>query len=430
MRILFIFLFSGLIHCQEYHKAIDNFLYDSDRHLFMIISGDSIFYYNHKSKLVEKNKFLNRDYNPKALVPISNNNFSYYPSNQTGVVVNKNLERVNKSLSNNFFINSSFFVHNDTLFRIGGYGFWTKYRGVSYYDTTKHIWNAYPIDFIDKEYFGILNPRISKVDDNNYLLFSGKIFDDNNPLIEYANKKIYQLDIENKTLIYKGDCPLNLGGVRVITDIDYPILLEKDGLKILDWNNNSLNFFSCTWTTNVSKQFRVFLIENNFYYIKQTNEGYKLSSSRFNFFDTKPSNVENIFNTNNYLWIILLSSGILIFYLLSFYFNKFNEIRIYKTHLNYKFKRIAINKVEYKILNILSSSDRITTNQIHHFLNTKDLHPHHIYKLIPEVMRDLAKTLNLITSNNSQVFSVSKNKTDRRISEYSIAKEFKLRLRE
>ena len=72
-----------------------------------------------------------------------------------------------------------------------------------------NIWNAYPIDFIDKEYFGILNPRIS-VDDNNYLLFSGKIFDDNNPLIEYANKKIYQLDIENKTLIYKGDCPLKI----------------------------------------------------------------------------------------------------------------------------------------------------------------------------------------------------------------------------
>jgi hypothetical protein len=62
---------------------------------------------------------------------------------------------------------------------------------------------------------------------------------------------------------------------------------------------------------------------------------------------------------------------------------------------------------------------KITTNQIHHIISNKELHPNHIYRLIPEVMRDLNKTLVLLLSNNNLVFSVSKNKTDRRIREYA-----------
>ena len=115
--------------------------------------------------------------------------------------------------------------------------------------------------------------------------------------------------------------------------------------------------------------------------------------------------------------------------LIYFYFKKFNQIKLHKTHLQYRFKKLGINEFEYEIVKVLSLNQKITTNQIHGFLNTKDLHPNHVYRLIPEVMRDLAKTFNLLTSNNNLVFSISKNKTDRRIREYLLAKEFKIRVK-
>jgi len=40
-----------------------------------------------------------------------------------------------------------------------------------------------------------------------------------------------------------------------------------------------------------------------------------------------------------------------------------------------------------------------------------------------------SETLELLTSNNNLAFTISKNKTDRRIREYVLAKEFKIRLR-
>ena len=100
---------------------------------------------------------------------------------------------------------------------------------------------------------------------------------------------------------------------------------------------------------------------------------------------------------------------------------------IHKNHLRYRLSKIGINETEFKIIKVLSLNQKITTNQIHNLLDTKDLHPNHIYRLIPEVMRDLSKSLNLLTSKNKTVFSISKNKTDRRIKEYVLDDEYKLR---
>lgn len=44
-------------------------------------------------------------------------------------------------------------------------------------------------------------------------------------------------------------------------------------------------------------------------------------------------------------------------------------------------------------------------------------------------MRDLNKTLTLLLSNNDLTFSISKNKTDRRIKEYTINLNIRVRIK-
>ena len=101
MRILFFILFSQIVFSQEPLKTIDNFLFDASNNLFKIISGDSIFCYDLNKNLVHKNKFLEKDYDVKALFPLVNKSFLYYPSNETGVVVDS---KFNMTLSNKFSI--------------------------------------------------------------------------------------------------------------------------------------------------------------------------------------------------------------------------------------------------------------------------------------------------------------------------------------
>ena len=429
MRILFFILFFQIVSSQESLKTIDNFLFDPSNNIFKIISGDRVFSYDLNKNLVHENKFLENDYDFKALYPIINNSFPYYLSNETGVVVDPEFKRIDNTKTKNFFMNSSFFVHNDTLFRVGGYGFWTKYRGVSYYNFSENNWHAYTLNSIDEKYSGVLNPVVTKLEENIYLMYAGVVFDDKNPLHEYANNKVFKIDFNKKQISYEGNSSIPLNGKPVYSDNTTTIVLRKTELMLLEWKNNLVKKYNSSWTPKVSQRFNVFLVDDEFYYIEQTKGTFKLASSKPNFTELKPFFVSEIINVNRikFLGIGLACLGLLM--LIYFFLKKFNQIVIYKTHLQYRFKKLAINEFEYEIVKVLSLNQKITTNQVHGFLNTKDLHPNHIYRLIPEVMRDLAKTFNLLTSNNNLVFSISKNKTDRRIREYTLSKEFKIRVK-
>ena len=157
MRILFFLFFIGSIYGQKHFEQIDKFLFNTESQLFEIIANDSIYCFDLDKQLV-KTRYLNiNSFNINSIDPVVSFNTSCNPSNQTGVVVNKAHERIDKTTSRDFFMNSSFFVNNDTLFRIGGYGFWTKYRGLSYFNTKDKLWYPYILNDIDNSYLGLLN---------------------------------------------------------------------------------------------------------------------------------------------------------------------------------------------------------------------------------------------------------------------------------
>lgn len=425
MRILFFIFFFGFVHSQDHYDAIDNFLYDDKSNLFQIISGDTAYFYDLNKKHVHKQHVIHDSYDIKAVVSILNN--SFYPSNETGVVLNKTFNRLDRTATKNFFINSSFLTHNDTLFRVGGYGFWTKYRGVSYYDKSQNAWYAYKLNFIDQEYQGVLNPLVAKIEKNKYIIIAGRTFDDKNPLVEYNNTKIFYLDFNTKSILFAGNILEDLTGVKVLFKNDSSFILQKTSIIKLDWKNNLIQVFSSNWTPRVSNLWDVYLIGNQFYYIEQINGNYKLSSSINTTAQQQASYTSEIVKSKKWKYLLLIFGSCILLILIYNLYQKFNKITVYNTHLTYRFKKIGINEYEYKILSVLAENNKITTNQIHSILNTQDLHPNHIYRLIPEVMRDLGKTLNLLTSKNNLVFSVSKNKTDRRIREYVLNRDFKVR---
>ncbi len=431
MRILFFILLEICIIevgcCQANMKTIDNFLYNSNSQLFNIISADSLFSYNLKAQLVSKSLFPRKDYDIKALSPLLSSTTSYYPSNETGVVVDDKFNRLDRTIHKNFFMNSSFFVHHDTLFRIGGYGFWTKYRGLSYFDKSQHLWLPYILKAIDGDYEGILNPNVNCIEEGVYVIYAGRTFDTGNPLKEFINNRVFELNFESKSITYRGESSEDLSGQRVVSDDNF-LILNKSGLTKLDWKNNIIQFFPAYWTSQVLNEFDVFLINDHFYFIEQQNDTFKLSMAPNNFANLNANYSNEIIKSNNLLMYVVPLGCIVLFIIITLLYRKSNEIVVYKTHLLYRFKTIDIDEFEFKILKLLYRDHKITTNQIHNVLNTKDLHPHHVYRLIPEVMRDLGKTLNLLTSKKELVFSVSKSKTDRRYREYFLNKAFKIRV--
>ena len=428
MRILFFTLFIGSIYGQKQFDNIDNFLFNTESKNFEIIANDSIYCFDLDKQIV-KTRYLNADnFDVNSINPVNRLNFNYYSSNQTGVVVNKAFERIDKTKSRNFFMNSSFFVNNDTLFRVGGYGFWTKYRGLSYFNTEDKLWYPYKLNDIDNSYMGLLNPKVTKADSTSFFLYAGKTFDDKDPLEEHPNFNVFVLDFKSKSIVHLGKTNQSLDGHKIISSPYNALILKKTGIERVDWSNNTVEFFDCNWTHKVSLKHNVYLVNDQFYFIEQVDHKFEITSA-LNEIDSSISQKKSLFSSKywpNLIYFPLFISIIFFFY---FFLTKHNTLYVHHDYLSYRFKKIGINSYEYEILKVLHENNKITTNQIHHILSNKALHPNHIYRLIPEVMRDINKTLILLLSNNSLIFSVSKNKTDRRIREYTFNLNISMKLK-
>ena len=215
-----------------------------------------------------------------------------------------------------------------------------------------------------------------------------------------------------------GKTTQNLDGPKIITSQYNALILKKTGIERVDWSNNTVEFFDCNWTHKVSLKHNVFLVNDQFYFIEQEDHKFKLTSA-LNEIDKSISQKKYLLVSKYWpklIYLPLFISIIIFFYSLLI---KYNTLYVHHAHLSYRFKKIGINSYEYEILKVLHEKNKITTNQIHHILSNKALHPNHIYRIIPEIIRDLNKTLVLLLSNKDLTFSVSKNKTDRRISEYT-----------
>lgn len=421
---IFLFLVSTSVFSQNNFESINNFIYDYDKQIFEIWVKDSVYEFDLNKNLIDKyQNTLHSSNNLSSIQTIYGHKKNLLVSNGSGRVFIKNDRRIDSSNTNSFFINSVSFEHNDTIFKLGGHGYWTKFRGITFFDKNQKTWESYQLSKIDKNYTGILSPKISKIDDTKFLIFGGKTFDEKTPLIEKPNRETYLLDMSNKEIVKHGDSKILLNGKKVESK---DILLNKNEITIIDWTKNKLFKYKSSWTQKVDIGFNVYLLNNKFYFIKKRDNSYILSSTPNEIQSLKVSNsVDIIYNkTEQIVYAVLIC---LVLFGLILLYKKYNTISIGEDKLSYRFRRISISIEHHKILCLATENNFITANQIHKIINTKDLHPNHVYRLISELILDIEKTIKILTNSNQAVFSVSKNKMDRRLKEYRLNPYYRIK---
>lgn len=423
MRIVFLLLTIS-VYSQKKFKSIDNFTHDYNEKTFEIWVKDSIYKFDLNKNFIEKYfnpLFMSIDI--RSIQTIHGHKNELFVSNGSGKIFNKKEGRIDSSNINSFFTNSISLEHNDTIFKIGGYGFWTKFKGIVFYDRYQKTWESYQLSNVDKNYLGLLSPKISKIDDNKFLIYGGKTFDEKNPLIEKPNHEIYLLDMSKKEIVKHGDFKFSLQGKKVESQ---DIIINKNEITVIDWKKNKLFKYNSSWSQKVDLEYNIYLLNNKFYFIEKRENSYILSSSPDEIKNLKVSNSIDIISdeTEQIIYVVLI---FLFLFGLIFIYKKHNTISIGKDKLRYRFKSISITIKHHQILCEIIKNNNITTNQIHKVLNTKDLHPNHIYRLIPEIMSDIEKSIKILTNSDQPVFSISKNKMDRRIKEYRLNPHYRIK---
>jgi hypothetical protein len=423
MRLL-LFLLTTTVFSQNEFSLIENFLYVDNE--IQVWSNDSIYRFNKNLQLVsiKKNPLVDSSYKSSSIRHVGNNSISYYLSNGSGSVYDSKLKRISDTNNSKFFNNSSSFIHNDTIYKFGGYGFWTTFKGLIYFDFNNGDWNYFNLKN-PKSFDGLFNSEIVKNEPGKYLVYGGDKLNLKNSLLREPNKNIYLIDFEKSELKYIGKSSIDFSGRKINFENGTSLNLNKNSITILDWINNTLKKYKTNWTHKVSLDYRIFMINDVIFYIEKNNKGYVLSSSEIDTNNLKIIDEHEIFKTNSFVQYIIFTILFLIVFIFYYLFKDFNKIKVRKQSIRYRFVRFKIDEEKEQILSVISKDKKISTNQLFEIISSKDLHPNHIYRLIPEVMNDISKTIKLVTRKNEEVFSISKNEKDRRIKEYRLNPNYK-----
>lgn len=425
MRLL-LFLLTTTVFSQNEFLTIENFLYVEDE--IQVWSNDSIYRFNKNLQLVsiKQNPLVVSSDKISSISHVGNNSRNYYLSNGSGDVYDSTLKRISKTNNSSFYNNSSSFIHKDTIYKFGGYGFWTSFKRLVYFDFNNGDWNYFNLKN-PKNFEGLFSSEIVKTEPGEYLVYGGDKLNLENSLLREPNRNIYLIDFKKSELINVGTTDISFSGRKINLEDGTSLNLNKNSITILDWKNNTLKKYKTNWTHRVSLDYRIFMINEVIFYIEKNNKGYVLSSSEIDINNLKIIEENQIFKTTlnvQYLTYIFLLFLLFIFYYL---FKDFNTIKVRNHSIRYRFVVFNIEPEKEKILSVLSKNQKISTNQLFEIISSKDLHPNHIYRLIPEVMNDLNKTIQIVTRKNEEVFSVSKNKKDRRINDYVLNRSYVLK---
>ena len=64
-------------------------------------------------------------------------------SGEVYTIENNQIKRLDKTTDHRMTINANVFVHNDTLLKYGGYGYWSQRNFIIYYDSKSTEWEVY-----------------------------------------------------------------------------------------------------------------------------------------------------------------------------------------------------------------------------------------------------------------------------------------------
>jgi hypothetical protein len=159
-------------------------------------------------------------------------NDEYFFINKASGLVYKNqdntLKRIDNSLDNRLLIDSYIFKHNDTIFRYGGYGFWSQRNFMIYYDESINEWEIYKINTNSYAPKGSYSGVYFK-EKNDIYFIGGKKVNEINKLESVYNEDVIKFNFDSRSFEYLGKLTFNF-------DISSLIVKDDEGFAI---NNGS-----------------------------------------------------------------------------------------------------------------------------------------------------------------------------------------------
>jgi hypothetical protein len=241
-------------------------------------------------------------------------------------LTNDSIKRIDNSFDHKMSYRSDIFVKNDTIFKFGGYGFWSARNFFTYFSETTNEWEFYNIN--KKSYLppGLSHFNSTLVGDF-YFVSGGTSIDLHNGTEYIENNKVWRFDFKKKLWVDLGTSKTSTYPYTHYIDIGNGRHLwfglkdhGRAGMSILDYGANTIEEFD--YSSSILSVGTGFFARDTIYNFRNNNFiGMQLSD-----FTGKPSSISSMYVDANTLFKSLtIVVGVIIFILvvgLVFLYNK------------------------------------------------------------------------------------------------------------
>lgn len=356
----------------------------------------------------------------------------YFINNASGLVYkvqDNDLRRVDNSLDNRLLKDSYMFQHNDTIYRYGGYGFWSQRDFIIYFDETIREWEIYNTNNNSYSPAGSYKGVYFK-NKNDVYFIGGQKVDEKNKLESIDNQDVVKFNFKTKSFEYLGKLNFNFDVYSLIVKDDEGFVINNGSQiayikpienKVLLYDKTPIQLNLKNYQEKVTNNYffdesyflEVFSNQNfetNFFKISKS-DFFNNNIEEFKLYDRS---IEDSINLSTLFLIIIF----IILILITYDRYRFNMILLSADGIIYKRVLNKLNKKEIDVIVKLINNEVITTKSILKIVENPNLsYPHNI-KIKDQFLRELNLKLSTIFNTSYDPIIVKKSKTDARIKEY------------
>ena len=343
------------------------------------------------------------------------------------------LTRIDKSYKHRMQIDATVFVKNDTVFKYGGYGFWSVRNFITFFDPISKEWEILPAQNSDIIPDGTIASMYAISSDEIIFLGGEKlnVFDQQD--FSPANE-IWKFNFKDKLWTFLGNSTLNFSDFKAHVQMGEEILFldDTDLILINPFTNKVAKFNNTTLHKKIITTKNLMPLYSNYQFVSFVNSSITGAigievRGRDEFFGPLME-TSKLYNDFNYFWLLLvlpfgfaIAMGVKKY---KHYRSRANSITVKEGGLIYKRIYYSLTIQENGILLCLLGSEGVETSSIMQFVENPNHKYSHNMRTTNKLIGELNYKLKTILKIEKDLILAAKSDKDKRIIIYTIDKTF------
>jgi len=445
--VLFILLLSSQCYSQSIDLGKFDFIsktyIDKDNKELYVFYGDSLSVIDlTELKKIRKIKLINTsDIVEGSYTIVSIKGVLYFIEIMGGGVyklLDNQIIRLDNSFTHKMTINSSIFIHNDTMFRYGGYGYWSMRNFFTYFDFSTSEWEIISPSGSKTLPEGSINSTV-KIYEDEFYIWGGETLNPFKPMEFNVFEGVWKFNIEKQSWSKLGDTKFDLSKMDLSISYNEKQIyshINSDHILMVDIINNSCIVFNKTsFQQKFYPYFKSEYIDGVFYcfLLVKSNDHILLSTRSEDEFFGQFIKEERLYTTHQNIYIILSIIGFIIIFVIlvisylhlkKWRINK-NKIIVTQKQLIYQNQILSLNEKSIKLLNLFfKSNNEVLSRNIMEIVENRELNYGHNTRIKNQKIDQINMKLKFILKIDDDLITFRKSDLDKRIKVYSLNMDY------